>query len=284
MFNKISMFTILCTSLVLAACHHTPSPDQSVSAVSAAGVSAASSETSVASSRLPENAPILHVITTGSTTPFNYRDENGHVIGFESDLIHAIAANQGMRVQIITQKWKQIFNTIDNGLIDQAVAMDTIGVTEERLKKYYLSDSYIQVPNAIAVLEDSDIQKISDLNGKNISIMQNSEVVLDEMKAQHIQPAKIENRDSLYLALGAMMDRSADAVWGDKLVMAYYAKTMPNKKIRFIDLPEDGLDDGVVFLMNRKNTDLLNKINTGLANIKQNGTYNQIYQKWFGTK
>ena len=57
-----------------------------------------------------------------------------------------------------------------------------------------------------------------------------------------------------------------------------------NVPIRFIDLPNDGVDDRVVFILNKKDTELLDKINRGLANLKADGTYDKIYQKWFGTK
>ena len=70
-------------------------------------------------------------------SPFNFRDENGNVIGFEPDLIEAIAANQGMRVQIIPKSWEQVWATIDKNPNEPTLAMNTIGITEERQKNIY---------------------------------------------------------------------------------------------------------------------------------------------------
>ena len=258
-----SFIPTLITLLVLNACQDSPPAPINNQASDVQAASSASSESLTA--RLPDTAPIIHVLTTGSVSPFNFRDENGNVIGFEPDLIEAIAANQGMRVQIIPKSWEQVWATIDKNPNEPTLAMNTIGITEERQKK------------------DSPIQTVRDANGKKISVMQGSTIILDEIKAQNIKPAQLVNRNSLYLTLGAITNHSADVAWGDKLVMAYYAKNM-NVPIRFIDLPNDGVDDRVVFILNKKDTELLDKINRGLANLKADGTYDKIYQKWFGTK
>lgn len=276
-----SFIPTLITLLVLNACQDSPPTPINNQASDVQAASSASSESLTA--RLPDTAPIIHVLTTGSVSPFNFRDENGNVIGFEPDLIEAIAANQGMRVQIIPKSWEQVWATIDKNPNEPTLAMNTIGITEERQKKYLLSESYVRAPNALAVLKDSPIQTVRDANGKKISVMQGSTIILDEIKAQNIKPAQLVNRNSLYLTLGAITNHSADVAWGDKLVMAYYAKNM-NVPIRFIDLPNDGVDDRVVFILNKKDTELLDKINRGLANLKADGTYDKIYQKWFGTK
>lgn len=101
-----SFIPTLITLLVLNACQDSPPAPINNQASDVQAASSASSESLTA--RLPDTAPIIHVLTTGSVSPFNFRDENGNVIGFEPDLIEAIAANQGMRVQIIPKSWEQV--------------------------------------------------------------------------------------------------------------------------------------------------------------------------------
>lgn len=78
------------------------------------------------------------------------------------------------------------------------------------------------------------------------------------------------------------MNNKVQAVAGDKTVLLYSLRPFPDVKYHTMDLEDVSENKGIGFAVKKGNTELLAKINTGLANIKANGTYQKINEKWFG--
>lgn len=231
--------------------------------------------------KLPADAPTYLVATEASYAPFEFRNESGAIIGYDIDILTAIGEDQGFKVQFINQKWDGIFDTLDNG--ERAIVAAGVGYTEERSQKYALSNPYTVAPT-LAVYTDKalDLKKFEDL--KNLRIATQA----DTSHYKDVEKLKGGNADmigtsTLYLALKELVRGNAQAVVGSAAVLRYYMTGEPNLEFRSFEYNLEGAPRKVVFVIKKDNTELLNKINTGLANIKKNGIYETINKKWFGT-
>ena len=219
------------------------------------------------------------VATEASFAPYEFRDENGLVVGYDVDILNAIAEDQGFKVQFINQKWDGIFDTLKNGQRDIIAA--ALGVNEERQKSFELSDPYSYSGNIAVYIDPAlKINTIDDLKNLKVSTQENTYTleVLNKHGVTDILPAP-----TLYLALKEMMNQKAQVVAGDAAVLHYYLKSLPDTKYYSIPIKTaNNTNNPIVFALKKGNTELLGKINTGLHNIKANGTYDKINQKWFG--
>lgn len=84
-----------------------------------------------------QTAPTYTVATESSNIPFAFLDEKGNNIGFDIDIVNAIADNQGFLVNYTLSSWDRIFQEIENGTAD--IAVSSISITPERQEKYSFS-------------------------------------------------------------------------------------------------------------------------------------------------
>ena len=119
---------------------------------------------------------------------------------------------------------------------------------------------------------------MADLKGKKI-VVQDTSTVLDDLEKVGLTEA-VASKKPGFEALGLVARKAMDAVAGDELALRNISKSFPaESKMRVIKLPESF--SSAAFFVSKDNPDLLEKINAGLATIKQNGTYDKIYREWF---
>ncbi len=230
------------------------------------------------SKKLPENVPVITVATQADYPPFDFFGESGKFAGFDVDVINAVATNQGMSVNMINVPWQVIFTGLDKKEYD--VVIGAMAPTPERAAKYALTESYAKAPNSVVVLEDSPIKRLSELNGRTVGLFlaDNAYNTDNDLKANGIV-VNPKGQSSTWMLLKDLMKGETEAAIVDRLVALYHMKNIPNQKFRFIELPSLVETD---IVMAARDRDLADKLNLGLANIKENGTYDEIYIKWFG--
>src|SRR5690625_517593 len=120
---------------------------------------------SFGSSTSAEDDRVLRVGTDTNYVPFEFLDqETGEYIGFDIDLIDAIAEEIGFEYELNPMDYSGITPALQTGNLDIAIA--GISITPERAETVDLSDPYYDAGTAIMVQEDSDIHTIEDLAGK----------------------------------------------------------------------------------------------------------------------
>ncbi len=232
---------------------------------------------------LPAGAETLLVTTDAGFPPYEFQDENGNFVGLDIDLINAIASDQGMKVKIQSEPFRNLFSKIATpDAHSKQVLVSAISDSDERRAAYELSNAYLSSPTVIVVKADSPIKSARDLNGKKVSAVEKS-IMIDQLKGTGASPAELIGNTTSYINFKDVVSGKSDAAVDDGVVISYHMKNHPEYKLRSIRLDEK-LKDGLVIASNKGNTDLINKINTGLANIKQNGTYDKILNKWVGSK
>lgn len=214
--------------------------------------------------------------------PFVIRDEDNSIIGFDIDILNEIANLEGLNLEIFSQtSWDGALSKLDNASYDLVVAAVTL--TPERAEKYLPTKPYIESPNTILVRNDSSIKSEADLKGKIVGVSQGAAFLKEKENDPDYSSVQFNTFKTNYLALKSVISKKIDAVVGQKLYLQYSLKSGGNSNIevRFIDLKT--ANPYKVMMSRKGNEELVNKINSGLDKIKQNGTYDRIYNKWFGT-
>lgn len=266
----------LVSAFVLAACDH----DASVEMTHTRDAAVQNAVTNEFAKSVPENAPVLYVSADATYPPFAFHDKNGNVIGLDVDMIHAIASDQGMKVVVRHQPWEKVFTditTADNKnqhiVVSAMAAEEGEGIALER------SDTYLLSPNIIVVPADSPIYNVGDLTDKRVSVRAES-VAIGQLQQLGIKPSSITESTGTYLSFKALARGETDAVIDDNTVLSHHMSDYPEVKLRTIGFANEPGAESLVMAVAQGNTELLQKINTGLANIRANGTYDRILTKW----
>lgn len=226
-------------------------------------------------------APAKQKIVVGSDTtfaPFEFQDKStGNYEGFDMDLIRAIGEAQNLEVEIKSMGFDGLIAALQAGQIDAAISSMTI--RDDRAKVVDFSEPYYKSGLSVAVQAKNDaIKGFDDLKGKGIAVQSGTTGAL---KAKEVPGAKIRyftNSDQIFMEL---KNGGVDAVINDYPVTAYFIK-QGNEDVKIVG---DILSSEFYGIATPKTkTDVRDKINAGLKTLKENGKYNEIYKKWFGTE
>ena len=225
------------------------------------------------------DAKKLIVGTNATFAPFEMQ-EGSEFTGFDMDLIRAIGEVQGYEVEIQHMDFKALVPSVQSDKIDAAIA--GMSITPERLESVDFTEAYFDAGLIIAVHKDNqDIKSTEDLNGKKLAA-QNGTIGAAYCEEVKKADASTETRifDDIGLAFMELEKGGVDAVVNDHPVTAYYLKTATDTKAKMVgDI--FSAEDQYGIAVKKGDTELLNTLNEGLAKIKENGTYDEIYSKWF---
>ena len=223
-------------------------------------------------------------LTVGSDItypPFEYTDEKtGKYAGFDIDLMTEIAKRMGLEVKFVNTAWDGIIPGLVAKKYD--VICSAMTITEERAKQVDFSDPYFEAKQVIITRVDSDIKDVQDLEGKIVAVQQGT---TGDFAAQRLIDEKgikfeIKRFDATPEALMAIQKGDADAAIIDNFVA--YLAVKENSDIYKVVESKEFAPEYYGIAVNKDNPGLLEKINEVLKEIKQDGTYDKIYNKWFG--
>lgn len=227
----------------------------------------------------PSNSPAGKVLRVGAETtfpPFEFADDKGNYAGFDLDLIHAIADEMGYTVEFKSMGFDALIPALNSGQIDTIIS--AMSITDERKQTVLFSDPYYRSGVAIVVRKDNqDVNGKEDLIGKTIACqIGNTGAIL----AADIANTKVINFDGANQAFLQLKNGGADAVMIDLPVAQDYMKKDVDQSFKVVGDVLEAEDYGIA--VTKKNTELMNQINSSLKTLKKNGKYDEIYQKWFG--
>lgn len=224
------------------------------------------------------SAETLKVVTDPSFVPFEMMDqETGEMIGFDMEIIREVANRAGFEIDLNTMDFNGIIPALQTGNVDIAIAGITI--TEERQQIVDFSDPYYDSGLRILVREDNDsVEAMEDLNGQKIGtkIGSTSYDYLTRTLDDNDGVTPYPGSSDMYMAL---MSRAVDAVFYDAPNVGYFASTKGEGKVKTVGPLYEGQQYGIAL---KKGSEWLDKVNEALASIKEDGTYKEIYEKWFG--
>lgn len=219
------------------------------------------------------------IATDASFPPMEFVNENKEIVGFDIDLMNAIAKVQGLEVEFKNTAWDGIFAGLESG--DYDAILSSVTITDERKGKYDFSDPYINAGQAVVVRADETaINNEKDLPGKTVGAQIGT---TGAFAVKEIAGATLKEYDTIDLALLDLVNKNLDAVVVDTPVAANYALASEEfkGKLKIVGKPFTDEYYGLV-VRKGQGKELLQAFNEGLKKIKADGTYDKIYAKWIG--
>lgn len=254
-----------------------------VAGLIAAGLwlAACSKQEPAAPTAAPAAAPakVYVVGTDAAYAPFESQNERGEIVGFDIEVVSAIAAKAGIEVRFVNTPWEGIFNSLAQG--DRDLLVSAITITEERRQSMDFTAPYFDAVQLIAVRQNSPVTKFEDL--KTLKVGVQTGTTGDEVVTQLLgkDNTNVRRFESTPLALKELESGGVDAVVADNGVVNHYVAN--NSTAAFKTVSDTSFEPEQYGIAVRKgNTELLDKLNQGLAAIRADGTYDAIYTKYFG--
>lgn len=212
--------------------------------------------------------------------PFEYTDASGKFVGIDVDLVKAIAEDQGFAYEIKSLGWDAAIAACQSGQADGMIAGASI--TDERKESGWIfSDGYYQATQTMTVAADSDITGFTDLQGKMVAVKTGTQgaAYAESLKDEYgFDITYFEDSPTMY-----------QAVLGGQTVACFEDTPIMAASIKEGDLAlkilEDTANEGAPYgfaIFNPDNQELIDMFNAGLANIKENGKYDEIIAKYLG--
>ena len=225
---------------------------------------------------LQSGSKTLRVGSDATFPPFEFTDSKGTIQGFDIDLVKAIAQKAGIK----KVDFKQItFDGLIPGLQENQFDMvaSAMYITDARKKVVDFSDTYF--PGGLTMMvkpDDNSIKELKDLDGRKVSVQVGTKSV-DWLKANapKAQLMLVKTNAEMFQSV---VNGQADACVTGLPAARYYVSKQGNLKVTGPELTKENY--GYAFRKTDKN--LLDAWNKGLAAVKQDGTYKQIENKWFG--
>ena len=231
----------------------------------------------IAAGASPASAQRTYVVGSSATyPPFAYENAQKQIVGFDVDVINAVAQKAGFKVRIVNTPFVGIFASLNNGDIDLVVSGVTIN--ERRKQSYDFSAPYFEARQLIAVPASSTAKKVGDLAGKKVAVVTGSTGDDIASRAFGKTSANIRRFDTTPLIIAELVNGGVDAAIGDNGVIAF--RVQEHKSLKMFDdpaLPKEYFGMAV----KQGNAALRDLVNKGLAAIVADGTYAKIYRTWF---
>ena len=231
-----------------------------------------------AQSRLDEikAAGVLKIGTEGTYAPFTFHDASNDLVGFDVEIGRAVAERLGVKPQFLEGKWDGLIAGIDANRYD--VVINQVGITDARKAKYDFSGPYITAKAVVIVRADDDtIKSLADLKGKKSAQSLTSNYSQIASKAG----ADVVGTDGFDQSIQLVLQRRADATINDSLSFYDFKTKKPDAPVKIAATQEAAEQSGILF---RKGEAALKAaLDKALADIKADGTYAKISQKYFGT-
>lgn len=261
---------LLFAGALLAACgKKEPAPAPAASAPApAASVAAA-----------PPPAKVVVVGTDAAYAPFESQNEKGEIVGLTIDVVTAVAQKAGIEVKFVNTPWEGIFNALQQG--DRDMLASSITITDERKQTMDFTNPYFDAYQLIAVKATSKVSKFDDLKKLKVGVQTGTTGDEAVTKLLGKNSTAIKRFESTPLALKELEAGGVDAVVADNGVVINYVTNNPGAKFKTVS-DKAFAPEQYGFAVKKGNTELLEKLNKGLADIKADGSYDQIYAKYFG--
>ncbi|MFL6124468.1 ABC transporter substrate-binding protein [Actinophytocola sp.] len=220
-----------------------------------------------------ENSDTLTVGTLSDSKPNAYQ-ENGVFTGFDNELLKAIAAKQGLKLQFVATDFSALLGQVANGKFD--IGSSAISQTEERKKTVAFSDPYNYQSLGIEAAEGSPVKDEKTLGGNRIGVVQGT--VSDTWVAEHAPTAQLVRFPNDAAALSGLKTKAVDGAVFDLATADTYAKENADSKLKVVYSVTTDLPHGYAF--KKGNTALVDKINAGLKQVIEDGTWEKLHKRF----
>lgn len=222
-----------------------------------------------------ESEPIpLRIAFDPNLPPFQFEQE-GKYVGFNMDIIEAIAKNQRLELSFIPMNMEESIHALQTGEIDVILG---INFSAELNKYMEFTERYFTSSVGILVAKENKyIENITDLSETVVSL-QRGTVEYDFLR--NIRRIQYQVTSNQINALRVLINGRSDAFVGNRMTAEYLLHEMElHDSYEFVDSYLLPLEYSLA--VQKENYTLLQILNVGIRNIKIDGTYSDIYDRWF---
>lgn len=222
-----------------------------------------------------KSAGVFKIGTEGTYAPFTYHEPGGALVGFDVEVGQEIAKRLGVKAEFLEGKWDGLIAGLDAKRYDAVI--NQVGITEQRKQKYDFSDPYIASKAVLIVRGDDDeIKGFADLRGKKSA----QSLTSNFGKLAEKNGAELIGTDGFDQSIQLVLNGRADATINDSLSFLDFKKHKPDANVKIAAQEENADYSGII--IRKGEPELLEAINKALTDIKADGTYQKIADKYFG--
>jgi len=284
-----TLFTVMAAGMafVFSACSGGGSASSAATSSAAASPSEASSA-SEASPAAPSGGSVdgalkgvkLKIGTSGLFGPFSYYDSDGKtLIGYDLDLMKDLQNILGFEIDgdIQAMSYSALTASVGQGKLDMAAA--ALCVTDERKKTMDFSNTYCDSGQKVMINKEKNtgIKSVDDLKGKTIAVEKGT--ASHAYAEKNLKDSTLQVHDTITTAYASLEQGKVDAVIQDAPGCAFYIKTTTGTKLETVG-SEFNQGQSPYAIAFKKDFQYLDQFNQALAELKSNGTLNQLYQEW----
>lgn len=224
-----------------------------------------------------EEATVWKVCSDMPYEPFEFEGEGPRGLaytGFDIELLDAIAEDQGATLDITDSDFDTIFASVNAGNCD--IVASAVTITPEREENSLFSEPYFDADQSLLVPTDSDVKSLDDLTGETIGVQTGTtgETYANENKPDGATVKAYPDAAALFAALNA---GEIAAVLQDLPVNS--DRATKDDTVTVVETFKTGEQYGFAFA--KDNTEAQGQVNDGLTAVKDDGTYDELYEKYF---
>jgi polar amino acid transport system substrate-binding protein len=218
------------------------------------------------------NAGKVYVGTNSNFAPFEFKKGN-EIVGFDMDLIAAVAKEAKIEIEIKDMSFDGLLPALQMKKID--MVMSGMTATDDRRKSVAFSDAYYATSQVVLTQSDAeDLASFDDLKGKKVGVPLGT---TSDVLTTKIEGVEMVRYKQAYMAILNLNNKKIDAVVLDKEQAHGFIAQNKHLKINSAKAGEEEYSMAVT----KDNKELLEKLNTALKTVKENGTYDKLIKKWF---
>jgi polar amino acid transport system substrate-binding protein len=226
--------------------------------------------------------------------PFEYRNEEGELVGFDVEIAEAVFGEQlDLEPEFQETGFDGIIASLNNG--NFRVIMSAMTINDDRAERVDFSDPYFTAYQTVLVLDNGEITEKEDLRGRDVGVQKGTtgEGAAEELQAEFDGELTIESYDQVTGAFDALLNNQVDAVINDNTVSEAFAAD--NDEVVFLQgegEAADRGDDAPPYLtltveeygiaFRQDDDDFREEVDGALEAIREDGTYDDIYDEYFG--
>jgi polar amino acid transport system substrate-binding protein len=217
--------------------------------------------------------------------PFQFTNDDGDIVGFDVDLLDLLADDLGVERttdDIVNIGWEQV----TSGAVFEAercdVGMGAMTITDERANALTISDPYFEATQAMLVRTDEPYASLEELDGERVGVQTDTTGQFYAQSLEDEMGFEVVKYDDLALQLTALKAGNIAAAINDNSPLADFVEKNSDTEVsaQF----ETGEVYGFAFKKDDANAqELAERFNDQLAQAFDDGTYAEIYQRWFET-
>lgn len=228
-----------------------------------------------------KKAGVLKVAIDAAYPPMEFVAEDGKsYVGFDIDYAKALADKLGVKAQFENVAWDGILTGLEAERYD--VIISSMTITDERQAEFDFVQYFTMGQSFVVRPDSADVKVEKDLAGKTVAVQNEttSHFLVDEWKKEKVKGiTEVRSFPFVTDAFLELKSKRADAIVCDEPVAWYYAK---QEGTQFKITGKAAEADPIGIAIRKNDTDLKAAITKAVADLKADGTYKKISEKWFG--